>query len=489
MAIKYVTQAGAGDNSGDSWETAYAMAAITWAVGNTYYFGGTITGSITVGASPANEGQRITLRGDDATYPCTVSVSSGNSITGTDKHYVTVKGFRVVGIAGVSTIYDNKGKFWIVEDNVVTGGNQCISIRHGNGTIVRNNTCSGATGAAGVGHGIAMLSLTSLVAGGGAITSYQCYGNTCYGNEEDGILVKADSATDIITGAKIYNNICYSNGLNGENSGVLGAGIYVIACTQTTITGNHCYDNVLGEEGYGIGVSDCDETVISGNTCHGNRVDGIEVWGDDAAGHRRANNVKIFANTCYDIPATMYGIDCHNIGSGALICGNLVYDCVYSALIVGSSEGGTGTIANNTFEVEAGSRCVRLEAGCDGWTFKNNLYRGGSALIDEGANALNVVMETNGYDPTVTNQVVDLGGAGGDYTISTIATLDTTAITSDPQLTSDYYLSNTSMEDAGVWVAGVRLHDDLPAPLHPPIGAKCRRDFPGRRFGSGGGTL
>ncbi len=185
----------------------------------------------------------------------------------------------------------------------------------------------------------------------------------------------------------------------------------------------------------------------------------------------------------------MYGIDCHNIGSGALICGNLVYDCVYSALIVGSSEGGTGTIANNTFEVEAGSRCVRLEAGCDGWTFKNNLYRGGSALIDEGANALNVVMETNGYDPTVTNQVVDLGGAGGDYTISTIATLDTTAITSDPQLTSDYYLSNTSMEDAGVWVAGVRLHDDLPAPLHPPIGAKCRRDFPGRRFGSGGGTL
>jgi hypothetical protein len=55
----------------------------------------------------------------------------------------------------------------------------------------------------------------------------------------------------------------------------------------------------------------------------------------------------------------------------------------------------------------------------------------------------------------------------------------------NPGLDSDYYAS-TAYEEAGVWRAGIRMFDDLPAPLRPPIGPRCRRDYPGRRFGVGG---
>jgi len=64
-----------------------------------------------------------------------------------------------------------------------------------------------------------------------------------------------------------------------------------------------------------------------------------------------------------------------------------------------------------------------------------------------------------------------------------------TNVQADPGLNADYRATLATCLKAGQWKAGMRMLDDLPAPLNPDMGAVQDREAAGRRFGTEGGTL
>jgi hypothetical protein len=62
-------------------------------------------------------------------------------------------------------------------------------------------------------------------------------------------------------------------------------------------------------------------------------------------------------------------------------------------------------------------------------------------------------------------------------------------VTTDPGLGSDYSVGNASQKATSTWIPGILALDELPLPLHPDPGAVQDRNYPGRRFGVGSGSL
>lgn len=249
-------------------------------------------------------------------------------------------------------------------------------------------------------------------------------------------------------------------------------------------------------------ISNC--TVEDCGTAGGvNNHDGIAV--DDTCGGTRVENCRVYRQRS----AQGSGIDIQDGVAGAItVSGCEVHDSETHGF---SSVGATGdTGSTNTF-----MGCIATGCGQGGFyphsdgghiaSFYNCIATGNGSGFKIGSSSYtnSVVTIKNCVVADNDNEGFYIQNSGGSITeqyncvhettvyaaTGDAITLDATDTTVDPHLSSDYYAGNTELEEAGVWVAGVRLHDDLPLPLSPPIGAKCRRDWPGRRFGAGGGAL
>ncbi len=145
----YVTQAGLGDDGANlTYETAAPISDFN--AGNvpfdaldddTVYLCGVITTAVTVPDGGADSSHRVTVLGNHATYPCTLSAMA-TGITINAKNYVTVTGFTIDSTT-VSAVTVNNSALGAILNNIAitTSCEDGLQISH-NSTSVTVNTMS-----------------------------------------------------------------------------------------------------------------------------------------------------------------------------------------------------------------------------------------------------------------------------------------------------------------------------------------------------------
>lgn len=379
------------------------------------------------------------------------SVSVGNSIG------IYVTGAGVTGV----TISDN-------DITINAGGKVGIHFVTGAGGVVSGNTIRNlaADKTSAFQTGIRLESWT------GAIVKENIIGTSSTDSFSMGI--RSDGNSNVITENAVTG--CYANG------------IWLVGVTGNIVSGNMIRDvwdgTVYPATSASLGGIYLNKG--SANTsniiCRNTVIDCYRGISDLTSAAGGGN--KIYGNIIYH--ALLNGIDCQT-GSGTqtLIANNTVVHSPTPAFNAGhgivQQLGGAATdvrIVNNvvTCDVLASNvQCICVAGTYAAVDIDYNCY-----YVTNGAHLAK--LGTTNYD-TWTTWVSALGGDGA------VSGAEANGTLADPKLTTEYYLGDSALETAGVWVAGVRLFDDLPQPLHPPVGAKARRDWPGRRFGAGGGTL
>ncbi len=145
-------------------------------------------------------------------------------------------------------------------------------------------------------------------------------GNTC-NNNSYGIYLVSSSNNNTITGNTCNNNNSYSYG------------IYLDASSNNTVTGNTCNNN-----SYGIYLSSSSNNTVTGNTCNNNSNSGIYL-------EYLSDNNTVTGNTCNNNNSYSYGIYLDASSNNNTVTGNICNNNSYGIYLNSSSN---NTVIGNT---------------------------------------------------------------------------------------------------------------------------------------------
>ena len=199
---------------------------------------------------------RIAIKAQGSSAVINQANSSGEGITLSNSHYVTVEGFAVTGMSGYGLATHNASatspiRGLIIRNNrVQNSGSTNIYLSQVADSLIEGNVTSGSA----TSHGI-------YLANGGSDNTV-LRGNRCYNNAKNGIHFNGDSSV----------------GGDGLHTGI-------------TVDGNILYDNTAN----GVDADGVQDSVFQNNLMYGNGRNGIRVFQIDAA--QGPKNLKFINNT------------------------------------------------------------------------------------------------------------------------------------------------------------------------------------------------
>lgn len=485
MATKYVTQAGDGDNSGDTLAKAYAAAAITWTTGNTYY----IVGTITTALNPDAAG--VIIRGDHATYDAGVIDGVAKGVFWADLSSIEVHGLEIKNCSrnGVRVSCDSNTTLTgiLLSDlhihNIGPGTAESAQ-EDGTGIFIRTSADTRAQLNGAIRncvihdcgrHGIDLRwRVMSMTVSG--CTAYNCGTDVAgHGFRVNPMSETLTSGWTQVGGTDVYNRLYtsasdvpqrivnYTDGVQlVQNTGTPTApganewGLETVGCPLGG-SGKCIYVNM------GVGVSPNGKSLIVKRNTQGTiRFENCESYENVAAVAAEGHGAS-----ADDMAGPVVWVACNfhdNAGNGLSL--NFSEDCEAQGCLLNDN-----TLAG--VNVNLSDACAIKNCTADG----NTTY---------GVRAL-----TTSINLTVANTLArDNTDTGIGVSTATATTLtETTNAAADNGTNFTNATGTEARSGAGTWLAGVRAYDDLPLPLAPDIGAVQDRNAPGRRFGVGGGTL
>lgn len=367
----YIAQTAAGDNDATSCANAKAITALTWgsgnmgAAGNTIHICGTITSTLTIGAS-GSAGQPITIlfesgakfsKGDNAAWGGDTAPSTSSAIYASSKYYITIDG----GTNGIIENTDNGTGLGVSVNSHGIGMSAVSNIVIKNLTIkeIYKRTARSDVDSNSYGVGIWVRNGSNITVNNNNIYgAFYCLVFTATTGDPSGLYVHHNNLSQMSTGIKIA--------LDGSTN-----------YSNLNIYNNRIFDTYVWDGSWGTGLW--------------HHRDGIHTWGNYTG--KTIGTLNIYNNTFdgdwgaqsgWASPRVTGYIYVTDYTTPLLIYNNLFAptDGTYNNGWIDAHTYGTGTIEiyNNTFsglvKKSIGGTGVYL-AGTGSWTatFKNNIFK------------------------------------------------------------------------------------------------------------------